>query len=1049
MVIGFELLGVAAVVIFAAWLLLIIRLSQGPMNVDFLTRAIEKGLNSQQSGFEFSVESTLLTWGGPTQPFEFAMNHVRVSRADKTPVLSIKKVGIQLSKRHLVFGAFVPRVIKIYGPALRIIRSEDGRFLLNMRDQDLAAEPEAETESDTVSQAEFMRSLISLLNDEGTLSLLAGLEQIAITDAAILYDDKVLNVSWRSRGSNVMFTRGRGGLLVDSNANIEMDKEHTAAVRSSFYYNWKTLVPNGVIYLAGFNPALFAQQSEQFKSFSGVDLPLKGSVSFAMDQDFKLGYGRFVLGADSGKFNALGLYSNPVPVKSFYTQGWFNAATREAAIEQLHVDLDGPKLDVRAEVRKQAEGDSHSIQVKALLQNMQLDHLKEYWPEKLTPDPRAWVTGHLSAGIATKATLNLSMLAPQGDFNSLKLQKVGGQIDFNGIKVDYFSPLMPVTKVGGKATYDQKSFNIDVSGGALGDMQVTKSKVSITDLDIQDGKTHSKIDIDANVNGSLRTALKVLDSEPLQYPQKLGIRAAEVEGSSDVSVNFKFPLHEKLDLPEVRVTAQAKLKEVTLRGIAAGFDLTGGPMDVALNASALTVKGSGKLDGMPVEFNWLKDFSAGTEITSKVEAKLPLDAPALAKFGVPGDLKVTGTLPANVTYMVARDNTATLLLKGDITPTAFTVPVADYEKKAGSPGAIDLFLHFNKDGMLTQISGLSLETEAMHLKGDIELGADGKSLKKAAFSQVRLGDTDIALEADNRGADGYTIKVTGRQFDASAMLADNDKPNSDEDAAKPVTPLTVSMAVDRLVTGKEKYIEQVRMFLRRNGWSRIEQLEIDGTSGGKPLYLRYMPVPKGHTLRFEADNAGTALSALGISNGMRGGKLVVNGQPTQKDGGARDLSGAVTVTDFTLVEVPVLGRLLNAMSLSGIVELLNGKGIAFKKMRAQFQWIDKGQPESVKNTRIIRIKNGETSGASLGLTFEGNIDNWANMLDLDGTIIPVSDLNKIVDAIPLVGNILTGGGKGIFAATYSVKGPKDQPIVTVNPLAVLAPGIFRKLFFEK
>jgi hypothetical protein len=1048
MVIGFEFLGVLAVIIFAAWLLLIIRLSQGPMNVDFLTRAIERGLNSQQTGFEFNVGSTLLTWGGSTQPFEFEMNHVRVSRADKTPVLSIRKIGIQLSKRHLVFGVFVPRVIKIYGPALRIIHSEDGRFLLNMRDQDLVAEPEAETEGDTMSQAEFMRSLISLLKDEGTPSVLTGLQQISIANAAVLYDDKILNVSWRSRDSNVMFTRGRGGLLVDSNANIEMDQEHVAAVRGSFYYNWKTLQPNGVIYLEGFNPALFAQQSEQFKDFSGVDLPLKGSVSFAMDQDFKLGYGRFVLGADSGKFNALDLYSSPIPVKSFYTQGWFNAATREAAIEQLHADLDGPKLDVRAEVRKQAESDGHIMQVKALLQNMPLDHLKAYWPEKLTPDPRRWVTGHLSAGIATKATLSLSMLAPKGDFNDLHLQKLGGQIDFNGIKVDYFAPLMPVTKVSGKATYDQKSFNIDVNGGVLGDMQVTKSKVSITDLDIQDDKTHSKIEINAALNGPLRTALKVLDSEPLQYPQKLGIRAAEVAGSSDVSVNFKFPLYEKLALTDVKVTAQAKLNEVTLKGVAAGLDLTGGPMDVALNAGALTVKGSGKLDGMPVEFNWLKDFSAGAEITSKVEAKLPLDAPALAKFGVPGDLKVAGTLPANVTYMVAKDNTATLLLKGDITPTAFTVPVANYEKKEGSPGSLDLFLHFNKDGILSDISGLSLETEATHLKGDIELGSDGKSLKRANFSQVRLGDTDIALEADNRGVDGYAIKITGRQFDASAMLADSDKPNSDEDAAKPVLPLTVSMAVGRLVTGKEKYIEQVKMFMRRNGWSRIEQLEIDGTSGGKPLYLRYMPAPKGHTLRFEADNAGAALSALGISNDMRGGKLIVNGQPTQK-GGARDLSGSVVVTDFTLVNVPVLGRLLNAMSLSGIVELLNGKGVAFKKMRAQFQWIDRGQPTTGKNARIIKIRDGETSGASLGLTFEGNIDNWTNMLDMDGTIIPVSDLNKIVNVIPLVGNILTGGGKGIFAATYTVKGPKDQPTVTVNPLAVLAPGIFRKLFFEK
>jgi hypothetical protein len=118
-------------------------------------------------------------------------------------------------------------------------------------------------------------------------------------------------------------------------------------------------------------------------------------------------------------------------------------------------------------------------------------------------------------------------------------------------------------------------------------------------------------------------------------------------------------------------------------------------------------------------------------------------------------------------------------------------------------------------------------------------------------------------------------------------------------------------------------------------------------------------------------------------------------------------------------------------------------------MRADYWWIDQGQPETNRNVRLIKIKDGQTSGASLGLTFEGRIDKWANTLDIGGTIIPVSDLNKLVSAIPLVGDILTGGGGGVFAATYTIQGPKDQPTVMVNPLSVLAPGILRKLFFEK
>lgn len=1045
-IIGLEFLGLIVFALFVAWLFLIIRLSQGPMDVNFLTKNIERGLNSQQSGFVFDIGSTLLAWGGATEPFEFEVKHVQISRGDKTPVLSVEKIGIQLSKRYLVFGRFVPRVIKIYSPAVRIIRSEDGQLLLNMNNA--ATAPAVTTgDSQTPAHTDFMRSLLVQMKDTGTFNLLAGLEQVVVTDAAVLYEDRRLNVKWKSGDSDIIFTRQRGGLMVDVVANMEMDQGHQAYMRGSFYYSWQTFRPNGVIYFTGVNPSLIAQQSERLKDIVGIDLPLKGSISFEMDKNFNLGYGRFVLGAEQGKFNALGLYREPMPVKKFYMQGRFDGATKEAHLEQLRLDMGGPTLEVKGELKKQDDG--HLIQVNALLQNMSLDRVQYYWPETLAVDARRWVTGHLSAGVAGKSTLNLSMLAPKGDFKNLKLQKVGGQIDFSGIKVDYFSPLMPVTKVGGRAVYDEKNFNIDVSGGMLGDMQVGKSKVNISGLDIQDEKVHANIDIDANVKGPLKTALTVLDTKPLQYLQKLGVDRAGVGGDADVNVNLKFPLYDKLQLQEIKVTAKAKVNDVTLKKVALDLDLTGGPLEVSLETGVLKVKGRGVLGSMPVDFHWLNNFLLDAKIASKAEAKLSLNAATLSKFGVPDYFRLSGSLPSDVTYTVAKDHSVSLILKGDITPLSFSVPVSSYEKKEETGGKIAISLLFNKDGKLSRIADLDLSVGTGHVKGNIDFAADGQSVYKASFSEFRLGDTDIAIDLSHSvGKEGYAIKVTGKQFDASNVLSGDDKPNSNEEAAIPVTPITVSMAVDRLMTGPEKHIEQVKMFMRRNGWSRLEQLDVSGVSGGQPISLHYIPLARGHTLQFEAGNAGAALRALGISNGIRGGKVVVNAQPLPK-GGPREMQGSVTMTDFTAVDIPALGRLLNAMSLTGIVELLKGKGISFKKMQANFQWIDRGQPETDQNVRIIRLRNGETSGASLGLTFEGAIDNWSNTLDINGTIIPVSDLNKLVSVIPLVGNILTGGGKGVFAATYTVKGPKAEPTVTVNPLAVLAPGIFRKLFFEK
>ena len=50
-------------------------------------------------------------------------------------------------------------------------------------------------------------------------------------------------------------------------------------------------------------------------------------------------------------------------------------------------------------------------------------------------------------------------------------------------------------------------------------------------------------------------------------------------------------------------------------------------------------------------------------------------------------------------------------------------------------------------------------------------------------------------------------------------------------------------------------------------------------------------------------------------------------------------------------------------------------------------------------------------------------------------------------AIPLIGKVLGGEkGEGVFGVSYKVKGNSSNPTVLVNPLSILTPGVFRKIF---
>ena len=60
---------------------------------------------------------------------------------------------------------------------------------------------------------------------------------------------------------------------------------------------------------------------------------------------------------------------------------------------------------------------------------------------------------------------------------------------------------------------------------------------------------------------------------------------------------------------------------------------------------------------------------------------------------------------------------------------------------------------------------------------------------------------------------------------------------------------------------------------------------------------------------------------------------------------------------------------------------------------------------------------------------------------------PGYSLNRLVSKIPIVG-LLAGGGKkaGLIGITFQLRGQYKNPQLLVNPISLLAPGVFRKIF---
>jgi hypothetical protein len=93
----------------------------------------------------------------------------------------------------------------------------------------------------------------------------------------------------------------------------------------------------------------------------------------------------------------------------------------------------------------------------------------------------------------------------------------------------------------------------------------------------------------------------------------------------------------------------------------------------------------------------------------------------------------------------------------------------------------------------------------------------------------------------------------------------------------------------------------------------------------------------------------------------------------------------------------------------------------------------------------IVITEAKLRGADVGVLATGRIDRKTDTIALAGEVAPAYTLNSLLGNIPLIGTLLTGGGDGVFAASYEITGPLANPDVRVNPLTVLTPGIIRRL----
>jgi hypothetical protein len=177
----------------------------------------------------------------------------------------------------------------------------------------------------------------------------------------------------------------------------------------------------------------------------------------------------------------------------------------------------------------------------------------------------------------------------------------------------------------------------------------------------------------------------------------------------------------------------------------------------------------------------------------------------------------------------------------------------------------------------------------------------------------------------------------------------------------------------------------------------------------------------------QTNDAGAFFRFNDIYSKMIGGQMTLAVEPPTADSNARE--GLLNVRDFTVKGQAELDRIASGGGLGA------QSGVQFSALRAEF----------TRQNGQFAVRDGVAKGPMVGGTIEGTIDA-ANQVRMSGTFVPMYGLNNLPAQIPIVGLFLGGGSnEGLFGVTYEVVGTLGQPVLRINPISAILPGVTRKI----
>ncbi len=664
--------------------------------------------------------------------------------------------------------------------------------------------------------------------------------------------------------------------------------------------------------------------------------------------------------------------------------------------------------------------------------NMTAATFKQVWPVFVNTPVRNWVETHLQSGSVDR--VEIATNAPFSTF-----QTGGPPVPDDGLSIEiatHGSVIQPVndlppirdadlvTRVSGRnVTISLGRGVIDLPSGRR--LTIANGVFEVPDTQVKKPPARVRM----RIEGPVPAAAELLASDRLREASGSPLDPGASRGTVAAQVALALPIDPDMPKGSVKYNITADIANFSVDRFMMAQRVEAQTLRVVADTDGYEARGEIRIGGMPANIDYRKPRDNGD---AELRLQAVFDDAARSRFGFDFNGALTGPVPIRLGAKIpaAGDQDARFAIEADLTQAKIDNLLPGWSKPVAKATRATFTMVPHKGGN-TRIEDIALEGAGVAVKGSVDLDSDSQVVA-ANFPVFAMASEDKASLKAEREADG-ALKVTmrgdvydGRTFIKSVMGGASSTAKSRP--GMPNLDLDVKIAAVAGFHGETLRALDLRL-QRRNGL--IKSFELNAKHGVDAALKGDLRGRQGgrQVLYFQSADAGALLRFTDTYPRILGGRLWAAMDPPTPNQIPQE--GLLNIQDFHVKGEAALDRVVAG------APSMEPEGVQFSRMRVEF----------TRSPGKFLVRDAVVSGPIVGATMDGMLDYANNDVRLRGTFVPLYGLNNMFGQIPIVGIFLGNGDReGLFGITFEVVGPPGAPMLRVNPISPLAPGLLRKVF---